>query len=533
MIGRRRPPDLGARVEALEGALDLADGHLSVEAVVFGRHVVAKVEERLRHSTDHTLVTFLGATGGGKSSLTNAVVGGDVATTGIRRPTTSSTLACYWGDDDPQALLDWLEVVNRHHVTGATDALDGLVLLDVPDHDSVQVTNRLEMERIAEHADLLVWVTDAEKYGDKAMHTYLRRLDRHGAVTALVLNKADQLEPGEIDACRTDLASLLADDGLAGSPVIVTSTATGNGVPDLVRLLADTVAERRAMIDRLSADVGTAADDLLSELGGDDGDRELPRPVGRTLTSELVAASGLEAVTAAVAAGHRRDAASRTGWPFTRWVRSLRPHPLRRLHLGQGSGGRATLPTPSGVQRARTEGAVRTAISSVTGNLQDPWPDLVRQAATPDPRTLDDRVDQAIATSVRAEASSPRWWRAVDVVQLGLAAAVVVGAVWLALLALGAYLQLPDIPTPSWRGIPIPTGLLIGGLALGLVLAAIARRLASVGAARRARAVRHRAEAEVATVADELVLRPLQTELERRRELHRLLATAAGETVRR
>ena len=98
---------------------------------------------------------------------------------------------------------------------------------------------------------------------------------------------------------------------------------------------------------------------------------------------------------------------------------------------------------------------------------------------------------------------------------------------WLALLAFGAYLRLPDVPTPDYRGVPIPTGLLIGGILLGLLLALIARRLASIGAARRARVVRKTAEAAVAGVSHELIIAPMQSELERRDELRGHLDRAA------
>jgi GTP-binding protein EngB required for normal cell division len=568
----------------MTGALELAEGRLSEESVAFGTAVVDKVRQRARHGTDSTLVALLGATGGGKSSLTNAIVGSDVATTGVRRPTTSTTLACWWGDRDPRPLLDWLEVPNRHQVPtedgggpgspGALDGnspggsdLDGLVLLDVPDHDSVETTHRLEMERMAEHADLMVWVTDHEKYADEAMHAYLRRLRRHGAVTAVVLNKADQLPPGDLDRCRRDLARLLTEDGLSDVPVIVTSagpiqagegsdgrdvdqtvapnstgtTPSGPGgdgrdVGELVELLRVTVAERRAVVARLQADLATSASELLAEVGPGRGRRSrsgaasttVPDKVTRQLTYDLVAASGLDTVTSAVAAGHRRDAAMTTGWPFTRWVRSLRPHPLRRLHLGPGSGGRSSRPEPSGAQRARVAGAVRDAVGAVTAELPHPWPELVSVAATPDPAVLDDRLDQAIARSVRDERRRPRWWRAVGMVQWVLAAATVTGSGWLGLLALAAYLQLPDIPTPSWGRIPIPTALAIGGIALGLLLAGVARRMAAVGARRRARAIERAAGQAIAGTVDELIVGPMEAELAGRERLRSLLRAAGG-----
>lgn len=527
---------LPKQVEALVEAIEQAEGRLSIEEIAFAQQVVAKVEGRLKHGTTHTLVALLGATGAGKSSVTNALVGSEIATTGVRRPTTSSTLACFWGDDDVQPLLDWLEVTNRHQVQPVGGAsgelisdLSGLVLLDVPDHDSVAVAHRLEMERIAEHADLLLWVTDSEKYADKAMHDYLRTLGEHGTVTAMVLNKIDQLDEAAIDTCHKDLSRLLAADGLPAGPVIPLSANTGQGVDDLITLLAETVLKQRAVVDRLEADTRVAAKTLLDELGPPDGSNEIGKDIKEKLAAELVGGSGLGVVTEAVSAGHKRDAASRTGWPFTRWVRSLRPHPLRRLHLGQGSGGRATLPEASGVQVARSEAAVRNATRSVTEGLPQPWPDLIREAGTPNQAELTDKLELAVSESVRGHTQKkPHWWNAVGALQLALAAAALAGAVWLALLAFGAYLRIPEPPTPDFRGIPIPTGLLIGGAALGLIVAFIAARLASLGAKRRARSVRIEAERRVRTVSDELIIEPMQQELNRRQTLREHLSVAAG-----
>ncbi len=538
----RHDVDLADRLDALDEAIALGDGRLPPDRLESAGQTVAKSRERLRHGTAHTLVALLGATGGGKSSLANALVGSDVATTGVRRPTTSSTLACYWGPDDPQPLLDWLEVANRHKVTGSggstTDdgssgsALDGLVLLDVPDHDSVEVGHRLEMERIADHADLLLWVTDAEKYGDKAMHEYLRRLAHHGAVTAMVLNKVDLLSEADAKACVVDLQRLLAADGLTQAPVLAVSAATGQGMAELRSLLAEAVAERNAMVERLAADVSAVTSALLDDLGPAAGPDAVPARVTDRLAAELVGASGIAVVTDAVAAGHARDASSRVGWPFTRWARRLRPHPLRRLHLGQGSSGRSSLPKPSGIQVARSENAVRQALAVVSTDLPEPWPERIRRAGTPDQAMLDQRLDSVVSEAVRATGGSrsPRWWTAANAVQLALALTAVAGAVWLALLAFGAYLRLPDVPTPDIADtqIPYPTAMVVGGLILGLVLAVVFRRLVAVGARRRAAAVRRRAQEDVADLTRELVIEPVDRELEVRSRLRTLLTTAAG-----
>lgn len=548
MIGRRSRGaghELPERLGALAEAVELAEGRLDPEAVAFARHVVDKAGSRLRHGTTHTLVALLGATGSGKSSIANLVIGDDVATTGVRRPTTSSTLAAIWSDDPASdhaaGLLDWLEVASRHRVTGRgsggdghdpLEGLDGLVLLDVPDHDSVALAHREEMERIAEHADVLVWVTDPEKYADRALHDYLARLGSHGSVMLVVLNKVDLLAADEVDACRTDLARLLGRAGLDGTPVLALSAETGRGREDLVAELRGAVEGKQAAVERLLADVGLAATELTEAVGDSRGPTEVPGPVVDRLAAELTAAAGIGVVADAVAAGHRRDGARRTGWPFTRWVRRLRPHPLGRLHLERGSAGRASLPQPSGAQRARTEGALREVAGTVGADLPDPWPAHIRAAASPAAGRLADRIDQAVAGAVRdGRRTDPRWWSIVAALQWALAAATVVGAVWLGLLAVAAYLRIPEPPTPDVPGLdgfPLPTTLLLGGIVLGLLVAAVSARLVRLGARREAWAVRRRAERAVAEVARELVIEPVDAELRRRDRLHHLIDDAAG-----
>ena len=119
-------------------------------------------------------------------------------------------------------------------------------------------------------------------------------------------------------------------------------------------------------------------------------------------------------------------------------------------------------------------------------------------------------------------------WQAVNALQIALALATVAGFAWLGLIALAAYLQIPELPLPRAWDVPVPTGLLVGGIALGLIVSYLAARAASVGASRRSRAVRRRAEAAVGSVAEELVIAPIQAELDARHELRRLLTTAQG-----
>lgn len=533
MIGRSKKhhASLPERLEALRQAVELSDGRLPVDAVVFGRAVIDKADARLRHGTTHTLVALLGATGAGKSSLTNALIGSDIATTGVRRPTTSSTLACLWGAadelDEAGPLLDWLEIEQRH-IVGADDRLDGLVLLDVPDHDSVQVSNRLEMERIAEHCDLMIWVTDPEKYADAALHSYLSTLSGHDAVMILVLNKADQLDPASLESCRVDLARLATNDGVSDPTVLALSATTGAGVDQLIARIGAAIAANEAVAARLAADVSAASAELEQANGNVDSVKISDRSV-RSLADELVGATGIDAVTDAVAAGTRRDASAVMGWPYTRWVRKLRPHPLRRLHLGTGSDGRSSLPEASAAQSLRTDGAIRSFVDDVSADLPEPWPLVLRDAGTPDSDLLADRLDRAVGDGVRDHASrTPRWWSLVGALQIFLAAAAAIGGVWLTVLFALAWLQVPEPPTPEWRGWPVPTLLFGAGVVLGLLVAVIAGRVANLSARRAARRARSAAIDNVEQVATDLVVDPVRAELADRAELAELLRRAGG-----
>ena len=74
------------------------------------RQVVARVGERTSIVGRHTVVALAGATGSGKSSLFNDLVGARWRAVGARRPTTSTPTAAVWGAEPASELLDWLGV---------------------------------------------------------------------------------------------------------------------------------------------------------------------------------------------------------------------------------------------------------------------------------------------------------------------------------------------------------------------------------------------------------------------------------------
>jgi GTP-binding protein EngB required for normal cell division len=327
----RRETPLADRLTALREAVEVAEGRLEVPEVAEARALLAKAGARAALG-DATVVALAGATGSGKSTLFNALSGSEVSRPGVRRPTTGVAHATTWGAEGADRLLDWLEVPRRHR-HAPEPALDGLVLLDLPDHDSVRLEHRLEVDRLVGLVDVLVWVLDPEKYADAAVHDrYLAPLAGHAGVLLIVLNQIDRLDAVAAKECLTDLRALLDREGLAAAPLLAVSARTGTGVAELRGQLAHRVAARRAATDRLTADVRGVAAALGQHAVGDApalGRRERGELVG-DLGDALAQAAGVPTVTSAVERSSLRAGVARTGWPLVRWVRKLRPDPLGR-----------------------------------------------------------------------------------------------------------------------------------------------------------------------------------------------------------
>jgi GTP-binding protein EngB required for normal cell division len=258
---------LPARLASLTELTKIGSGRAGSDG--FSQELLSEAElllrrsgERLRMSASHTVVALAGGTGSGKSTLFNALAGANFSPAGVTRPTTKHSHACVWGMDGAGPLLDWLGVQRRHRY-GRASALDegesslgGLLLLDLPDHDSVVTGSAALVDRLVKMADMLVWVLDPLKYADASVHRrYLVPLAGHAAVVSVVLNKADTLSPDQVAACESDLRRLLESEGLTETQVLVTAATTGAGLGELRRVLAAAVAARQAATDRIEADV--------------------------------------------------------------------------------------------------------------------------------------------------------------------------------------------------------------------------------------------------------------------------------------
>jgi hypothetical protein len=249
------------------------------------------------------------------------------------------------------------------------------------------------------------------------------------------------------------------------------------------------------------------------------------------LRSALAEAAGVGAVERAVESAHRRRGTLAVGWPFARWVRRFRPDPLRRLRLPEQPSAdvRTSLPPPSPVQRERVDAATRALAAGASRGLPPPWPNLVRSAATRRQDEVVDRLDRAVA-GADLHVARPRWWSVAGFLQRVVALATALGLLWLLALVLLAWLQLDEVvPLPELYGVPVPTLLLLGGAGVGLALAFLFRLVNGISASRRARAAGRSLRAKVDEAGDELVVAPVEAELDAHGRLAELLASAAPE----
>ncbi|MEO5710844.1 MAG: GTPase [Nocardioidaceae bacterium] len=523
-----RGSDVTDRIDGLAEAARSARGRLDDSLVDEASAVAERAGDRLRLSGEHTVVALAGATGSGKSSTFNAVTGLELAAIGVRRPTTSWTMACAWGADGAPELLDWLGVPKRHQVMRDSmldepredRGLNGLVLLDLPDHDSTEVAHHVEVDRLVKLADLLVWVLDPQKYADAAIHDrFLRPLASHKDVMIVVLNHIDEVPQGGRGAMLDDVRRLLELDGLGGVPVLGTSAKTGEGIPELRGVIAKRVADKATIRKRLGGDVSDSAT-RMHEHSGDAKPRELANKDRVELVEALTDAAGVPIVVEAVRRASSVRARRATGWPMTAWLSRLKPDPLRRLHLDRGKAGndpiasaRSSLPRTMHIHQARVETTVRDLCDGVSDGLAPPWVRAVRHASTSRFVDVTDRLDRAVTSTDLGVSATPLWCRGVRVLQWMLLLSALVGALWLGVLAGAAYLQLPPPRTPDYQGFPVPSLMLVLGVFAGIALAALSRVLISIAAKSHARKAETQLRAAVADVAEELVIAPVVLEL--------------------
>ncbi|GGY24498.1 50S ribosome-binding GTPase [Streptomyces sp. ARC12] len=475
---------LPPRLDALRELVGLSRARLDRDTLAEAGRVLDEAAARQRLSSRHTVIAVAGATGSGKSTLFNALAGAPISDTGLRRPTTSQPIACSW-TDGAAGLLDRLAVPGRlrrrpHPGPAAFDeALQGLVLVDLPDHDSAATEHRDQVDRVLALVDAVIWVVDPEKYADAALHErYLRPLAGHAEVTFVVLNQTDRL-PGEAaDLVLDDLRRLLDEDGIAlgehgepGATVMSLSALTGDGVPELREMIGRFVQDRTAATRRLSADIDAAAARLRPVYVAE-GRPGLGERAREEFTDRLAEAVGAAAAGQAAEREWRRNAGRACGTP---WLRLWRWYENRGLPGSLDRMGQAlTPPEEELTARQRVEQAVRIVADDAADGLPGPWAQAVREAAFNGAKGLPEALDELAVKAGAPGASKrgggteagqaaaplgaplggrpakpprPKWWPAAVLAQVSMTLLQIFGGLWLVGQIIGV-LE-PGLVTPA------------------------------------------------------------------------------------
>jgi len=230
---------------------------------------VSATRTRLAHPDDVLVVALAGGTGSGKSSLLNALAGEELVDVGGVRPTTSRPAAAVpvgmGGALD--GYLDRIEIEERHLFQGMSACL-----IDLPDTDSVETQHRHSVDAILPLVDLVVWVTDPEKYRDARLHhDYLRPLSAYAPQFVFVLNQIDRLSGPEVDEVVADLTAAIAEDGIEAPAIVAVSASPPAGPPvgltRLIEVLEARRTDRRILVGKLLTDLARTARALEKETG--------------------------------------------------------------------------------------------------------------------------------------------------------------------------------------------------------------------------------------------------------------------------
>jgi hypothetical protein len=483
--------DLGSCLEGLEQVAEAAE-RLGLDAGT-ARKTLAAARTRLGFPGTAFVLALAGGTGAGKSSLLNALAGHQVSPPGPTRPVTAEPVA--WVPADAAAelgpLLRWVGVdkVVSHDDPRFTD----LCLLDLPDYDSVERRHRATVDQVLPRVDAVCWVLDPEKYNDRVLHEdYLRPLAHHADRAVFVVNRRDVIGgPQQVAELTADLRRTLETDGIHGRPVFVVSADPPDGagqgeLQELRAWLSERLQAKAVVTERLAADCRQRGVELarLAGLDGQDAGRPLVGDSARRDARERAVAAARSAVDVE---GVRRACRRRT----LAEARAAGAGPLGRLLAvvararGAGERGPGSARSIDPVAYARAWRGRSTLSRTV-----NPVHDLLRRAATAAPpalraevmglakpdrleERLTEAIDGAVTRGTVDHARPPRsWlWPLIGVLQTLATVAVAAGLLWYLTLYLAGRAQadLPDLPT--FRDVPVPLLLVVGGVLVGWLLA--------------------------------------------------------------
>ena len=255
---KRAATPVAAAAAELDQIATLAASDIEPQILERIRELIDVTSDRAEIDPTWCVIGMLGGTGAGKSSLVNALAGGEVVCAGVLRPTTNEACAVLPAGREPKELLGWLGV--RTRVCAPGDLPGDTAIIDLPDIDSVEASHAQVAGRLATRVDALVVVVNPQKYADARLHDeWLERLRTSHASVTVALTHIDTLGVAERTSIVSDLRRILDERGLTGARVVPVSATTGEGVAELASHLADEAARVSRQAARARAALSQAA----------------------------------------------------------------------------------------------------------------------------------------------------------------------------------------------------------------------------------------------------------------------------------
>lgn len=196
------------------------------------------------------LVVVAGPTGSGKSTVVNSLAEREVSRPGPLRPTTRQPVV--WAHPDHAQRYEQIGSVAAKVVTDTHPLLSDITIVDTPDIDSYVADHRLVTQEILSHADVVVFLTSAQRYADAVPWEVLSAIDRRGSVVLYVLNRLSRRSSGAV----SDYSALLRRRDLAFDEVYTIQEQRVRGEAAILPARAvSKLAERLRLIARDRAGV--------------------------------------------------------------------------------------------------------------------------------------------------------------------------------------------------------------------------------------------------------------------------------------
>lgn len=512
---RRAPHAITSAAAQLEQVCSLAARDVDDATMGRIRELIDVTSQRSELDPQWCVIGMIGGTGAGKSSLVNALGGGEVVAAGVLRPTTNEACAVLPRGRAPRELLGWLGVSQQ---VEAPKALPGdTVVIDMPDIDSIREEHAQVSDHLAARVDALVVVVDPQKYADARLHDeWLARLRLSHASVTVALTHIDTLDATSRDVIQRDLRRILDARGLAGARIVPVSATSGEGIDALAKHLAREAARVSREAARAQASLREAAAILRDALGLTGRVRGVETDgLAGGLARAAADLAGASVISEAVAASTLRTGRRVGGWLPLRWLPLLGADPLRRLHLDAESrsddGNTPTLPTRSASDEATFVNAVRREIGQRSQGRPARWRSLLVDRALEGARAVPAAAHREVSQHVQVSTGAPSASRVLGWVQLLAWVACMLSVTWIALVHLGRA-ALIDAQVPAFGRIPVPTALALVSFLFTFVCAGVNRSLCRWVASRRRRAIMTDLEALCRCEVERLVIGPVRTE---------------------